>query len=63
MPRTEDGRNYATFKSMSNYDALSLRSARYARNRLAAEARRIKLLFTLLTPCPGEELAGNIATT
>jgi hypothetical protein len=27
------------------------------------EARRSKLLFTLLTPRPGEELAWNIATT
>jgi len=49
-------------KSTDNYDAISLRSVLYAKNRYDTEARRSKL-FTLLTPSPGGELAGNIATT
>ena len=49
-------------KSISNYDAISLRSVRYAKDWYDAEARRSKL-FTLLTPRLGEELAGNIVTT
>ena len=44
------------------YDAISPRSVRYARDWFDAEARRGKL-FTLLTPCLDEELAGNIVTT
>ena len=49
-------------KSISNYDAISLRSLRYAKDRYDAEAGRSKS-FTLLTPRPGDELAGNIVTT
>ena len=49
-------------KSMNNYDAISLRSVLYAMNRYDTEAQRSKL-FTLLTPRPGGELAGSIATT
>jgi hypothetical protein len=49
-------------KSMSNYDAISLRSARYAKNRCDAEARRSKL-STLLASRPGGSLPGGITTT
>lgn len=49
-------------KSISNYDAISLRSVRYVKDWNDAEARRSKL-FTLLTPRLGRELAENIVTT
>jgi len=49
-------------KSIRNYDAISLRSVRYAKDWYDAEVRRSKL-FTLLTPRLDEELAGNIVTT
>jgi hypothetical protein len=49
-------------KSISNYDAISPRSVRYAKDWYDAESRRSKL-FTLLTPRLDEELAGNIVIT
>jgi hypothetical protein len=49
-------------KSISNYDAISLRRAKYAKDWRDAEVRRSNL-FILLTPRLGEELAGSIVTT
>jgi hypothetical protein len=49
-------------KSISNYDAISLRSVRYAKDWYDAEARRSEL-FILRTPRLDEELAGSIVTT
>ena len=49
-------------KNMSNYDAISLRSVRYAKNWHDAEAPA-QYVIHLLTPRLDEELAGNIVTT
>jgi hypothetical protein len=57
--RQQESRNV---KSISNYDAISLRSVRYAKDWNNAEARRSKL-FTLPAPRLDVQLAGNIVTT
>ena len=60
--RTISLQELRSVKSISDYVAISLRRVRYAKDWYDAEARRSKL-FTLLTPCLDEVLAGNIVTT
>ena len=50
-------------ESISNYDAISLGSVRYAKDKVRCRSPRAAIYSTTLTPRLGEELAGNIATT